>query len=82
MNQQNPMQQIMQQAQQEMLRNGGQGVPEQTLSQMYQSNPAVAQQVRDLLQSGKSPQQLAMEKMQQMGVNPAQFGIPPGLMRR
>lgn len=77
----NPMQmfqQTMAQAQQEMQRKNFQGAPTDTMNAMYQQNPQAASKVQEALQSGKSPQQLAMEIMQQRGLNPSQFGIPSG----
>lgn len=64
----NMMQNIVQMVQGARNRN-----PQVVINQLSQKNPQAAEQINQLLQSGKSPQQAAMEIMQQRGLDPQQM---------
>lgn len=49
------------------------GNPQVFINSMMQQNPQMAQQLNGLLQGGQSPQQLAMNMLQQRGINPNQI---------
>lgn len=63
-----PIQNIMQVM--NMCRNGN---PQAIIQQMMSANPQAANSTQALLNTGKNPQQIAMELMQQRGINPQQM---------
>jgi hypothetical protein len=61
------MQQLMNQIQQ------AKSNPQAFINQLSQQNPQIAQQINSLLQGGGNPQTIAMQMLQQRGINPNQL---------
>ncbi len=47
--------------------------PQAFIQQLSAKNPQAAQQIQQLMQSGKNPKDIAMSIMRQRGINPAQI---------
>lgn len=51
----------------------GAGNPQMFINQLAQRNPQVATQINELMKNGQSPQNIAMNIMQQRGMDPKEM---------